>query len=105
MSKNAKIAVLGDPDSIMIFKALGFHTIYVKQMDEINHAIHKLAGEDYAIIFITENVAALAKDTIDIYKTVPFPAIIPIPSRFGLEGFGMQGVKDNIEKAVGADIL
>ena len=57
------------------------------------------------MIYITETAAAQAEDTINLYKTEPYPAIIPIPSRFGSEGVGMKGIQDNIEKAIGADIL
>ena len=44
-------------------------------------------------------------EAIEKYKTEPFPAIIPIPNRFGTNGLGMKGIQDNIEKAIGADIL
>jgi V/A-type H+-transporting ATPase subunit F len=102
---NAKIAVIGDQESIMIFKALGFTTVYVQEQDAIQKAIRDLANEYYAVIYITEQAALLAQETIDSYKTMPFPAIIPIPSRLGSEGLGMQGIQQNVEKAIGADIL
>ena len=58
-----------------------------------------------AVIYITEPAAELVEETIAVYKTEPFPAIIPIPNRFGSKGIGLKGIKDNIEKAIGADIL
>jgi V/A-type H+-transporting ATPase subunit F len=102
---NAKIAVIGDQESIMIFKALGFTIVYAQDQDTIQKAIRDLAKEHYAAIYITEQAALLAQETIDSYKTMPFPAIIPIPSRLGSEGLGMQGIQQNVEKAIGADIL
>ena len=33
------------------------------------------------------------------------PAIIPVPSKDGTLGIGVQGVKKSVERAVGADIL
>jgi len=105
MNNKAKIAVLGDKDSIMVFKALGFHTVYVEASKEIDKAIHKLAREGYAVIYITETCAERAEETLEFYKTESFPAIIPIPSRFGTNGLGAKGIKHNIEKAIGADIF
>lgn len=42
---------------------------------------------------------------IDEYATATFPAIIPIPAGSRSLGLGMKRVKENVEKAVGADIL
>ncbi|MDD4690874.1 MULTISPECIES: V-type ATP synthase subunit F [Eubacterium] len=100
-----KVAVIGDRDSVMIFQALGFHTVYADDPLTIEKAIHRLSREGFPVIYITETAAAQAEDTINLYKTEPYPAIIPIPSRFGSEGVGMKGIQDNIEKAIGADIL
>ncbi len=105
MNKKAKIAVVGDQDSIMVFKALGFQTFYATEQKEIESTIHQLARDDYSLIYITEESAALAADTVALYKTSTFPVIIPIPGRNGSQGFGMKGIQDNIEKAIGADIL
>lgn len=105
MSEQAKLAVIGDQDSVMIFQALGVRTIYADQAKEIEQAIHNLAKEGFAVIYITEQAAENVPEAIEQYKTEPFPAIIPIPNRFGTNGLGMKGIKANIEKAIGADIL
>ncbi|MEF9918241.1 MAG: V-type ATP synthase subunit F [Eubacterium sp.] len=105
MSNEAKMAVIGDRDSIMIFQALGFYTVYADKGPIIEKEIHRLAKENYAVIYITEQAAVMVPEAIERYKTEPFPAIIPIPNRFGTNGLGMKGIKDNIEKAIGADIL
>ena len=49
-----KVAVLGDKDSVMGFMALGVDVFAVYEADEIKKAIHKLAEEGYAVIYITE---------------------------------------------------
>lgn len=105
MSEQAKLAVIGDQDSIMVFQALGVRTVYANAAKDIEKAIHALAKEETAVIYITEQAAALVPEAIEMYKTEPFPAIIPIPNRFGTNGLGMKGIQDNIEKAIGADIL
>ncbi len=105
MAQKTEIAVIGDRDSVMLFNALGIKAIYVDTAQQTERAIHQLAHAGCAVIYITEQAAALAGEAISSYKTQPFPAIIPIPNRTGSTGLGMQGVKDNVEKAIGADIL
>ncbi len=101
----SRIAVIGDKDSILGFKTIGLEIFPVTKPEPAARTVHKLAKEGYVVIFITENIAKDIKETIDRYKTVPFPAIITIPSNQGSTGFGIQGVKESVEKAVGADIL
>lgn len=104
MSKNA-IAVIGERDSVMLFKALGLHVEYASKQEQIEKAIHKLARSGYAVIYITEPAAQAAAEAVARYKTQAFPAIIPIPDRNGSTGLGMQGIRKDVEKAIGADIL
>ena len=104
MDKN-KIAVVGDPSSVMIFKAVGFDVFYEQEPDQIKRRLHTLADEGDVVIYITEMAASLAADVIDEYATATFPAIIPIPAGSKSLGLGMKRVKENVEKAVGADIL
>lgn len=105
MSRQTAIAAIGDQDSVMLFKALGVEAIYAMDTQTIEKAIHRLCRAGCSVIYITEQAAALATDAIERYKTEPFPAIIPIPNRSGSNGLGMAGIRSNIEKAIGADIL
>ena len=99
-----KIGVVGDSDSVIGFKSLGID-VYPATGGEVMKVINRLAAGGYAIIFVTEQAAETAAETIDRYKTSPFPAIIPIPGNRGTTGFGMKGIRQNVEKAIGADIL
>ncbi len=99
-----KIGVVGDSDSVIGFKSLGID-VYPATGGEVMKVINRLATGGYAIIFVTEQAAEVAAETIDRYKTSPFPAIIPIPGNRGTTGFGMKGIRQNVEKAIGADIL
>ena len=100
-----KCAVVGDRDSVTGFQVLGLDTVCVTDKDETEKALKRLASENYTIIFITEQMAMLASDILEIYKSKPFPAIIPIPNNQGSTGFGINGLRSNVEKAIGADIL
>lgn len=100
-----KIAVIGDKESILGFKAVGFATFESTAPADDRTLIDRLAREDYGIIFITEQALARVTDVLDKYKDEKIPAIIPIPSKDGTLGLGMQNVKSSVERAVGADIL
>lgn len=103
--KKKKIAVIGDPSSVMIFKAIGLDVFYEEKPAQIERRIHYLADNNYAVIYITEKAAIQVQEAIAMYATATFPAIIPIPSDTGSLGLGMKQLKANVEKAVGADIL
>ncbi|SRR5574344_1820073 len=103
--KEKKIAVIGDANSVMIFKAVGFDVFYETEKEKIERRIHKLADQNYVIIYITEEAAEKVQDVINYYATATYPAIIPIPVGTESKGLGMKRIKSNVEKAVGADIL
>ncbi len=76
-----------------------------KKKEQIERRIHHLADKGYAVIYITETAAQKAQAVIDEYATATFPAIIPIPAGSKSLGLGLKRVRENVEKAVGADIL
>ena len=100
-----KIAVIGDYDSIYGFAALGLDTFPVSEPEEAEKQLHKLAGGGYAVIYITESLAAVLTHEIDKYRLEKLPAIIQIPGVSGNTGDGVRSVKQFVEQAVGSDIL
>lgn len=100
-----KIAVIGEKESVLGFRAVGFEVHEVATPQEAEATLHRLAAEDCGIIFITEQALAPILSVMDRYKDNRLPAIIPIPGRSGPMGLGMQSVKKSVERAVGADIL
>lgn len=100
-----KIGVVGDKDSILAFKAIGIHTFPVIGKEEAQKTVDKLAMDDYAVIFITEQAAVEIGETIERYNKEMLPAIILIPSNQGSLNIGLSRISDNVEKAVGVNIL
>lgn len=100
-----KIGVIGDRDSVVGFRAVGLDVFPCQDGDEARRALHRLAKDDFAIIYITEKLAAMIPNEIDKYKDSMLPAIIPIPDKNGATGTGMDNVRKSVERAVGADIL
>ncbi len=100
-----KIGVIGDRESILGFKAVGLDVFPVDDPEEARKILKRIAKEDFAIIYITEQVYQFMMDEVDEYTDSRLPAIIPIPGKDGTLGIGMTSVKKSVERAVGADIL
>lgn len=100
-----KIAVIGDKDSVLAFKAVGVEVFDATTPDQATQLIKKLTNDQYAVVMITEQLAELIPDTLKKAKTRAYPIVLPIPTSKGSTGFGMQGIKKDVEKAIGTDIL
>lgn len=100
-----KMAAIGDRDSIYGFASIGLDIFPLDRIDNPAQTLHHLAQGDYAVILITEALAATLEDEIDKYSHQPLPAIIPIPGVTGNRGMGMKAISKSVEKAVGSDIL
>lgn len=101
----AKIAVIGDAQSALGFKAFGLDVFPASSAEEAIHTLRHIAKEDYGIIYITERFCRDMQGEIASYVSRKTPAIIPIPGVDGNYGIGLAGVKKSVERAVGADIL
>ena len=100
-----RIAVIGDPDSVLGFKALGMEVCPAEDVEQARQAIHRMAKENYAILYLTEQLAAQLQPEIARYQDALTPAIILIPGKEGSLGIGMANATNAVERAVGADIL
>lgn len=100
----SKIAVLGERDSVLGFRALGLTTAFAESRETAIRELHRLAREEYAIIYVTEDLAQQMMDEIDKYNDDPSPAVILIPGRGGSLGVAQTRLQRAVERAVGADI-
>ena len=105
MALTYSIAVVGDWESVMGFRALGLDTRPVSNPEQAREEIKRLAKEECAVIYLTETLAKALPDVLDKYKDELRPAIILIPGREGSLGIGKENIQHAIERAVGADIL
>ena len=96
-----RTAVIGDRDSIYGFAALGLDTFPVTDPTEAARRLRKLAEGEYAVIYITEALAAALETEIDRYRAER----LPIPGVSGNTGMGIKNVKKSVEQAVGSDII
>ena len=102
-----KIGVLGGRETVMGFKALGLDTFPVEDLEEARAILREITHEDqqYAIIYVEENLAQGLAHEIDKCKDQPTPAIILIPGRDGSMGLGLSALQAAVERAVGTNIL
>lgn len=100
-----KIAVMGDRDSIYGFATLGLDIYPFADPVAAGKKLRELAESDYAVIYITEALAAQLSAEIDHYRSLRLPAIILIPGVSGNTGEGIAAVKRSVEQAVGSDII
>lgn len=100
-----KIGVIGDRNSVLIYRMLGFDVFFTSKSTEASQKIDELATKNYGVIYVTEQIAENISETIKKYDDKVLPAIILIPDHTGSRGIGKRRVQENVEKAVGQDIL
>lgn len=101
-----KIGIIGDRGSVLGFMALGFAVHEAQNGEEAEKKLDALVKSgEYAVIFITEDLAVATEEAREKYKDLPLPAITVIPSSNGNKGYGMANIKNATIRAVGADIL
>jgi V/A-type H+-transporting ATPase subunit F len=101
----SNVAVIGDRDSILCFKAVGVDVFPVDDPAEAVKIFDRLVREDYAVIFIAERLAVELDEKIQEVAYRPLPSVVLIPDSKGTLGYGSRHIREVVKKAVGADIL
>ena len=101
----AKIGVVGEKDFAQLFTAVGLEVFFEDDGESAARCVHRMAREGYSAIFVQEKYYADCGESVREYAGSVYPAIIPIPDSQGSKGIGMAALKQNVEKAVGVDIL
>ncbi|MDE6274800.1 MAG: V-type ATP synthase subunit F [Clostridiales bacterium] len=99
-----KIAIVGDGDSIMVFRAAGVATFAAENEGKAREVLRKIA-KDYQIIFLTEELSRPLSEFLKRFDEEPYPVILSIPSKSGSTGYGTELLKSAMERALGVDIL
>lgn len=101
----AKCGVVGARDSVLLYKAVGMDVFFEEDGEKATRLVKRLGREGYAVVYVTETLYPKIGEAIEEYRQQPYPAIIPIPDVHGTQGIGMKQLRQNVEKAVGVDIL
>ncbi len=119
MKNNYSIAIVGNKETILGFKALGLKTFNANTTEETVKILFELkkqeivvdekTGEtkpEYAIIFVTEDLAmGISKDDYKKLSQQALPAIVPVPGSKGATNYGIRRIGQIVEQAVGSDIF
>lgn len=101
-----KIAALGDRDTVLGFRAVGFEVHFCEDAQSAFSKLQRMVKSgDYAVVFVTEPLMKELSAQLMQYRDLTLPAIVAIPQAGGSIGFGVAQVKKSVERAVGADIL
>ena len=101
-----KIAIIGNHDAILGFKALGLETFDINTQEQGLEVLKKIREKnDYGIVFITEDWMPKLEKGLEKFEGMALPAILSIPSQAGSTGEGLKNISKIVEQAVGSDIL
>ncbi|MFH1575590.1 MAG: V-type ATP synthase subunit F [Candidatus Nealsonbacteria bacterium] len=100
-----KIAILGNKETIMGFKALGADVFGVKEKKEAEDAIENIySKKEHAVLIVTEDWFLEIKEKIEKFADELLPAVISIPAVGFSKGVAELRLKKIIEQAIGSDI-
>ena len=101
-----KIAMIGDESTVSGFRAAGVTGVPISTSAEALETLKRMAKSgDFAIVFITESLAAPILADISRIPTGSVPAIIVVPDQGGARGIGFAKIRGAVEKALGLDLL
>lgn len=111
-----KLAVVGNPSSVLLYKALGCETYGVttpesarEQVETCFRAVQDEVSQmaKYAVVFVDEGYyQSFPEDLVEKFTKKALPAIIPVPSPGSdADGFATKRLRKIVERAVGSDIL
>lgn len=99
------LAAIGESSEIYLFNAVGISTYVAKTPKEAAERIHALAEAGCKVVYLEEALYVRLTDVLETYNKRAFPIVIPIPSSEGSQGVGLKKIKDNVQRAIGLDIL
>ena len=65
-----KIAVVGDKDAVLGFKAVGVEVFDATTAEQANKLVKELSKQNYAVVFLAESLAEQIPETLAKLKTL-----------------------------------
>ncbi len=97
-----KIGILGEKKSVLAFKALGVEAFGVSNSEDLAMAMEKIKSQEFAILLITEDIAANYEKEIKPFFQATLPACLVIPGVKGGSGKAKEGLGEILERALGS---
>ena len=105
MNEGMQIAVIGDADTVALFKLAGVSRAVVADDDVAAQFDSLVAEEDVGVIIITERIAqSIMKKITQIKFQKELPVIVEVPDKQGELEDREDSVDQLIRRAVGVEI-
>ncbi len=101
----SKIAIVGNKDVYLGFKALGVAVRDARTPKAAEAAVLDLVAQGFSIIFLQEGLAQELGALLDRFSKQSTPALVMIPDNTGSLGIARARIRKLVERAVGIDIL
>lgn len=99
------VAVVGNRDAVLAFKAMGFLTYAAETPDQALSAVNDARKRNCSVVFITEALALGVEGELREFADRYGISITVIPDNRQKLGLGFKKMKAHVEKAIGVDIL
>ena len=101
----SNIALIGEKEVIIGFSLVGLKLFPVIESVEAIAALKECRENNFAIVFITNEIAQKIIDKIEEYQKLSSITICILPNRTKKSELSLNILRKNVEKAVGTDIL
>ena len=102
----SKIAVLGNPDFVMPFSALGLDIFATGESSkEITESATMVAEGKYGLVVVAENIAETVEPVFAEQLNKPTPCIVTVPFTAEPTGVAVKSLGESIRLATGINIL
>ena len=102
-----RIAAIGDELTLMPLKVLGIECFATDgaENDGAKVLTRWLKNDEYAVIFIVEDLLDRYGELIKETAYKPLPSVVLIPSIKGSKGLAESLIRETLKKAAGRDVL
>lgn len=101
LSLDNPLAIIGDQDAVLGFKALGFNAYPLKEIQEFNTILEEILKQKPVVCLVQDNIYVLAQEQINNYRNLPLPVFIPFTKNLKDRGLLENFIKDIRLRATG----
>ena len=98
-----RIAVIGERDTILPFRALGLEIVPIHPSQEVTGLVEKLLKERVRVIFFTPDLFPFLRPIMERTRKSPVPCFIALPT--AKVEMTIERLRKLVAKAIGADLL
>lgn len=89
---------------VLAFQAVGIDCYFATTSAEAGEQLRKVA-QNHKVIFLSDVFAVELTDLLTRFMESAYPIVVPIPTDQGSNGYAVELLKEQCERALGVDIL